>query len=56
MFQGVIKHNQMFDYERVPAIEKLCWQAGANDENLDSGTWKLESECVAVDGAESFTC
>ncbi|KAK9924577.1 hypothetical protein M0R45_032941 [Rubus argutus] len=55
MFQGVIKHNQRFDYERVPAVEELCWQAGANDENLDSGTWNPESECVAVDGAESLS-
>lgn len=28
MFQGEIRHNQRFDFERVPAVLELCWQAG----------------------------
>ena len=55
MFQDVIKHNQRFDYDRVPAVVELCWQAGANDEHLYSGTWNPESDCVAVEGAESLS-
>ncbi|KAK4253187.1 hypothetical protein QN277_010782 [Acacia crassicarpa] len=30
MFQGVIKHDQRFDFDRIPAIVELCWQAGAD--------------------------
>ncbi|XP_004287928.1 PREDICTED: APO protein 4, mitochondrial [Fragaria vesca subsp. vesca] len=55
MFQDVIKHNQRFDYDRVSAVVELCWQAGANDENLYSGTWDPENDCVALDGAESLS-
>ncbi|CAN8258501.1 unnamed protein product [Cochlearia groenlandica] len=29
MSQGVIRHEQRFDYDRVPAILELCCQAGA---------------------------
>uniref|UniRef100_A0A1J3GYT0 APO protein 4, mitochondrial n=1 Tax=Noccaea caerulescens TaxID=107243 RepID=A0A1J3GYT0_NOCCA len=29
MSQGVIRHQQRFDYDRVPAILELCCQAGA---------------------------
>ncbi|KFK39492.1 hypothetical protein AALP_AA3G251000 [Arabis alpina] len=29
MSQGVIKHQQRFDYDRVPAVLELCCQAGA---------------------------
>ncbi|KAF7823125.1 APO protein 4, mitochondrial [Senna tora] len=48
MFQGVIKHDQRFDFDRIPAVVELCWQAGANpnDENLDLSSWN----CEAVDG------
>ncbi|KAH7653041.1 APO domain-containing protein [Dioscorea alata] len=28
MFQEVIKHEQRFDYDRVPAVLELCYQAG----------------------------
>ncbi|XP_030463027.1 APO protein 4, mitochondrial-like [Syzygium oleosum] len=37
MFQDVIKHHQRFDYDRVPAVVELCYQAGADlrDENLE---------------------
>ncbi|XP_028807433.1 APO protein 4, mitochondrial isoform X3 [Neltuma alba] len=30
MFQGVIKHNQRFDFDRISAIDELCWQAGVD--------------------------
>ncbi|CAN6715493.1 unnamed protein product [Malus baccata var. baccata] len=50
MFQDVIKHHQRFDFERVPAVVELCWQAGANDGNYLN--WNSESDCVGVDGAE----
>ncbi|XP_010248529.1 PREDICTED: APO protein 4, mitochondrial isoform X2 [Nelumbo nucifera] len=41
MFQDVIKHEQRFDFDRIPAVVELCCQAGAhiNDENLDSIIW-----------------
>ncbi|XP_022947979.1 APO protein 4, mitochondrial-like [Cucurbita moschata] len=44
MFQDVIKHDERFDFERVPAVVELCWQAGANpnDEHLSSGTWNSD--------------
>ncbi|PKA57054.1 APO protein 4, mitochondrial [Apostasia shenzhenica] len=29
MFQKVIKHEQRFDFDRVPAVLELCYQAGA---------------------------
>ncbi|KAL5999414.1 hypothetical protein ACLOJK_037699 [Asimina triloba] len=29
MFQNVIKHDQRFDFDRVPAVLELCCQAGA---------------------------
>ncbi|PQP93035.1 APO protein 4 mitochondrial [Prunus yedoensis var. nudiflora] len=54
MFQDVIKHHQRFDFERVPAVVELCWQAGANDENRYSN-WSPESDCCSVDGAESLS-
>ncbi|KAM2368024.1 hypothetical protein ACFXTH_045641 [Malus domestica] len=53
MFQDVIKHHQRFDFERVPAVVELCWQAGANDGNHLN--WNCESDCVGVDGAESLS-
>ncbi|KAE8668963.1 APO protein 4 [Hibiscus syriacus] len=30
MFQGAIKHQQRFNFERVPAIVELCMEAGAD--------------------------
>ncbi|GLT67242.1 hypothetical protein SLA2020_395630 [Shorea laevis] len=38
-FQGIIKHHQRFDFERVPAVVELCWQAGAymHEDSLNSG-------------------
>ena len=35
MHQDVIKHHQRFDFERVPAIVELCWQAGADPSDED---------------------
>ncbi|KAK4800965.1 hypothetical protein SAY86_021452 [Trapa natans] len=29
MFQDVIKHQQRFDFPRIPAVVELCYQAGA---------------------------
>ncbi|KAG0499446.1 hypothetical protein HPP92_004137 [Vanilla planifolia] len=29
MFQNIIKHEQRFDFDRVPAVLELCYQAGA---------------------------
>lgn len=46
MFQDVIKHDDRFNFERVPAVVELCWQAGVNpnDENpsSSSSTWNLD--------------
>ncbi|KAB2597379.1 APO protein 4 [Pyrus ussuriensis x Pyrus communis] len=50
MFQDIIKHHQRFDFERVPAVVELCWQAGANDGNHLN--WNSGSDCLGVDGAE----
>lgn len=30
MFQGVIKHHDRFDFDRIPAVVELCLQAGAD--------------------------
>ncbi|KAK1568615.1 hypothetical protein Q3G72_026750 [Acer saccharum] len=55
MFQRVIKHEQRFDFDRVPAVVELCWQAGTdpNDENLYSRT--REESVGGVIGAESLS-
>ncbi|XP_058220274.1 APO protein 4, mitochondrial [Rhododendron vialii] len=58
MFQGEIKHHQRFDFERVPAVVELCWQAGADpeDESLNPGRWNSEDSVgVGVIGAESLS-
>lgn len=57
MFQRVITHNQRFDFDRVPAVVELCWQAGADphDENLNSSSWGLEAANNSVHGAESLS-
>ncbi|PKU73966.1 APO protein 4, mitochondrial isoform X1 [Dendrobium catenatum] len=33
MFQKIIKHDQRFDFDRVPAVLELCYQAGADISN-----------------------
>ncbi|XP_061363107.1 APO protein 4, mitochondrial [Gastrolobium bilobum] len=57
MFQSVITHNQRFDFDRVPAVVELCWQAGADphDENLNSSSWNMEAANGSVHGTESFS-
>ncbi|KAJ7981313.1 APO protein mitochondrial-like [Quillaja saponaria] len=56
MFQDVIKHNQRFDFDRVPAVVELSWQAGADpyDENLYSSSLDSEVVNASVHGSESF--
>ncbi|KAK6918885.1 APO domain, partial [Dillenia turbinata] len=51
MFQNVIRHNQRFDFERVPAVVELCYQAGADpqNENLFPGS------ASGVNGADSLS-
>ncbi|KAL1534607.1 APO protein 4, mitochondrial [Salvia divinorum] len=38
MFQNIIKHQERFDHQRVPAVVELCLQAGvdANDPSVSS--------------------
>ncbi|KAK8569117.1 hypothetical protein V6N13_106989 [Hibiscus sabdariffa] len=57
MFQGVIKHQQRFDFEHVPAIEELCMQAGADvmDEILRSGSFTTEESSGGINGIESLS-
>ncbi|XP_059651928.1 APO protein 4, mitochondrial [Cornus florida] len=57
MFQGVIKHNQRFDFDRVPAVVELCWQAGADQyaESLCSSSWNSDNIVGDVTGAESLS-
>ncbi|GFZ05538.1 APO RNA-binding protein [Actinidia rufa] len=57
MFQGVIKHHQRFDFERVPAVVELCWQAGADphDETLNPSSWNQENVEGRVHGAKSLS-
>lgn len=57
MFQGVIKHNQRFDFDRIPAVVELCWQAGAdpNAENLDFSSWNWEAVGGSFDETESLS-
>ena len=57
MFQGVIKHHQRFDFERVPAVVKLCWKSGADphDESLNTSSWNSDNVEGMVHGAESLS-
>lgn len=56
MFQKVIEHNQRFDFDRIPAVVELCWQAGAylSDEtqllNSYSVDGAVEAESLSADG------
>ncbi|KAJ4950247.1 hypothetical protein NE237_027079 [Protea cynaroides] len=45
MFQDVIKHDQRLDFERLPAVLELCYQAGANvyDECLHSSSLRADN-------------
>lgn len=57
MFQSVIRHDQRFDFDRIPAVVELCWQAGADphDENLNSSSWNMETANANADGTESLS-
>ncbi|KAK6919382.1 APO domain [Dillenia turbinata] len=33
MFQNVIRHNQRFDFDSIPAVVEICYQAGADPED-----------------------
>uniref|UniRef100_A0A7N0VCB2 APO domain-containing protein n=1 Tax=Kalanchoe fedtschenkoi TaxID=63787 RepID=A0A7N0VCB2_KALFE len=33
MSQGEIRHHQRFDFDRIPAVLELCWQAGVDPSN-----------------------
>ncbi|GAB2285288.1 hypothetical protein Dimus_019742 [Dionaea muscipula] len=55
MFQDVINHQQRFDFDRIPAVVELCWQAGADprDQNLQPGNWiGYSSESAASEEAD----
>ncbi|KAL5794046.1 hypothetical protein ACOSP7_002640 [Xanthoceras sorbifolium] len=54
MFQHVIEHNQRFDFDRVPAVVELCWQAGA-DPNNESLYSRTRDNVGGVDGAECLS-
>ncbi|OAY75023.1 APO protein 4, mitochondrial, partial [Ananas comosus] len=49
MFQPIIKHEQRFDFARVPAVLELCYQAGADipDELLQNHA-QTESASVSL--------
>lgn len=57
MFQDVIKHDQRFDFDRVPAVLELCWQAGVDpyDEKKYSSSWNLENVSAGSEGADSLS-
>ncbi|KAJ9170456.1 hypothetical protein P3X46_018562 [Hevea brasiliensis] len=57
MFQKIIKHDQRFDFDRVPAVVELCRQAGADQtaENLYSSTRTLDSVSSGLDRADSLS-
>lgn len=57
MFQPVIEHNQRFDFERVPAVVELCWQAGADpaDEDLHLSPRNSDGVVGGVQGVESLS-
>ncbi|TQD87568.1 hypothetical protein C1H46_026867 [Malus baccata] len=60
MFQDIIKHHQRFDFECLPAVVELCWQAGVNDGNhlnWNSGSdcqWNFEGMGMFRDGVEKL--
>ncbi|KAH9292441.1 hypothetical protein KI387_042374, partial [Taxus chinensis] len=62
MFQGVIKHDQRFDFARLPAIMELCIQAGVNlraypterSNNMDYGENIQSSDHLLEDVSEAL--
>ncbi|KHN25778.1 APO protein 4, mitochondrial [Glycine soja] len=57
MFQSVIRHDERFDFDRIPAVVELCWQArdDLHEENLNSSSWNLEAANGSVPGAKSLS-
>ncbi|XP_021907117.1 LOW QUALITY PROTEIN: APO protein 4, mitochondrial [Carica papaya] len=57
MFQDVIKHGERFDFDRVPAVVELCWQAGADPhiETLNSSPWNTNNDSCGIEGVESLS-
>ncbi|GMI66185.1 ACCUMULATION OF PHOTOSYSTEM ONE 4 [Hibiscus trionum] len=56
MFQGVIKHQQRFDFERVPAVVELCMQAGADvTDGILSDSLTTEESSGGISGIESLS-
>ncbi|KAG4968698.1 hypothetical protein JHK87_034349 [Glycine soja] len=57
MFQSVIRHDERFDFDHIPAVVELCWQArdDLHEENLNSSSWNLEVANGSVPGAESLS-
>lgn len=57
MFQNVIRHDERFDYDRIPAVLELCWQAGAcpEDQILTTDSSGLEGTGFTDVEAESLS-
>ncbi|CAI9088469.1 OLC1v1022803C1 [Oldenlandia corymbosa var. corymbosa] len=57
MFQKVIEHNQRFDYDRIPAVVELCWQAGAfgSDEIQCFDSCKVDGIADPAVGSDSLS-
>ncbi|KAF3455274.1 hypothetical protein FNV43_RR05722 [Rhamnella rubrinervis] len=57
MHQDVIKHHQRFDFERVPAVVELCWQAGADPTAKDfyPSAHNVEDSCGDVNGVKPLS-
>lgn len=55
MFQNEIKHDERFDYDRVPAVLELCMQAGVDlgDQILHSRSFGPNGVDDSVAGAQS---
>ncbi|CAH1441266.1 unnamed protein product [Lactuca virosa] len=49
MFQNVIKHDERFDYNRIPAILELALQAGADFDFDHEGISGNKIECLGVE-------
>ncbi|KAM7493951.1 hypothetical protein LguiB_028560 [Lonicera macranthoides] len=56
MFQNVIKHDQRFDFDRIPAVIELCLQAGVDPNNkLYSNNLNSDNLMPAISGADSLS-
>ncbi|XP_047334634.1 APO protein 4, mitochondrial [Impatiens glandulifera] len=52
MSQDIIRHDQRFDFDRIPAIAELCWQAGVS---LDDETLKGKDVEIIDTSADSLS-